>query len=136
MTTTIESTVTGTDEVDGNEVLVIETNTAVSPFSLDLGEFLAGFLGGLGGEGEDGAEVDEMLDQIVFEIQVDNAGGDSTALFDPGAGVTRTFDITSAATIGLEVNVPDEATGELVGGSVDMTLDQHMTYTLLDSAGD
>lgn len=136
VTTTVESTVTGTDEVDGNQVLVIETNTAVSPFALDLGEFLAGFLGGFAGEGEDGAEIEEMLDQIVFEIQVDGAGGDSIAFFDPDAGITRSFDTTSAATIGLEMNVPDETTGEMMGGTVDMTLDQHLTYTLLDSAGD
>ena len=135
VTTNVESTVTGTDEVDGHEVLVIDTATTVDPITVDLAEFLAGFLGGFLGEGEDDPDAQEMLDQIVFEIQVSDAGGDSTALFDPEAGLTRQFDVNSSAAIGFNINMPDETTGEMTGGQIEMTLDQQLTYTLLSSSG-
>jgi hypothetical protein len=79
VTTNIESTVTGTDEVDGHDVLVIETATTVDPITVDLAEFLAGFLGGFLGEGEEQADAQEMLDQIVFEVEVSDAGADSAS---------------------------------------------------------
>jgi hypothetical protein len=43
--------------------------------------------------------------------------------------------VSSSAGIGFNINVPDETTGELTGGQIEMTLDQQITYTLLSSSG-
>jgi len=132
--TSITSTVTGVDEVDGTEVLVIESNTSTSLIEFDLGQFFAGMFGAFLPEGateEEEAEVEEMLAQLQFLITVDGSTADSTTLFDPEAGLAKESSTTAFTNIAMDMNIPDEETGEMVGFEMTMTLDQDITYKLI-----
>jgi hypothetical protein len=133
--TSITSTVTGVEELDGTEVHIIESNSSTSLIEFDLAEFFAGMFGAFAPEGataEETAELDAMLDQLQFLIRVDGTTADSRTWFDAAAGVARQSETTSATNIAMDMNVPDETTGEMVGFVMDMTLDQDISYRLID----
>jgi hypothetical protein len=132
--TNVTSTVTGVDELDGSEVFVIESNSSTSTIEFDLAEFFAGMFGAFLPEdatAEETAEFEEMLGQLQFLINIDGSTADSTTWFDAEAGVARQSETSAATTIAMDMNVPDEETGELVGFEMDMTLDQDITYRLI-----
>ncbi len=132
--TSVTSTVTGTDQVDGHDVLVIESNSTTSLIQFDLGEFFAGLFGGFMPEDttdEEAATFQALVDQLKFLITVDGAKSDSTSLFDPDAGLVRKSDLSAGANIGMDIMIPDETTGELVGFQMSMTMDQNVSYRLL-----
>ncbi len=132
--TSVTSTVTGLDEVDGIEVLVIESNTSTSLIEFDLAEFFAGMFGAFLPEGAtdaEKAELEEMLAQLKFLITVDGSTADSTTLLDAEAGLARQSSTTASTNIAMDMNIPDEETGELVGFEMTMTLDQDITYRLI-----
>lgn len=132
--TSTNSTVTGTDTVDGTEVLVIETTTSTSPIEFDLAEFLIGFLTAFGTpEGEDAAEFDAMIEQIRFFISVTDADSESTTRFDPEAGIARQYELSAGATMFMDINVPDEESGEISGFTIDLTIDQDLEYRLISA---
>ena len=128
--TSITSTVTGVEEVDGQEVLVIETSTETSTIEFDLGEFFVGLLTAFGDPSED-PELAEMLDQIRFLFVIDNAASDSVTWFDSEAGLTRRHTTVAGTNMLIDMNVPDETTGELAGMMIDMRLDQEIDYRLV-----
>jgi hypothetical protein len=133
--TSITSTVTGVEELDGTEVHIIESNSSTSLIEFDLAEFFAGMFGAFAPEGasaEETAELEAMLDQLQFLIRVDGTTADSRTWFDAAAGVARQSETTSATNIAMDMNVPDETTGEMVGFVMDMTLDQDISYRLID----
>ena len=133
--TSVTSTITATDEVDGADVFVIETSTTTTPIELDLGEFFAGMFGAFisdaaGDEGS--AELEALMEQLKFVITVDGSKSDSTTWFDPEAGVVRQW-LTDAGThLVISINIPDEVTGELVGFEMEMSISQQISYRLLD----
>jgi hypothetical protein len=134
ITTSINSTVTGTDTVDGTDVLIIETITSTSPIEFDLAEFLIGFLTAFGApEGEDAAEFDAMIEQIRFFISITDADSKSTTAFDSEAGIARQYDLSAGANIFMDINVPDEESGEISGFTIDMTIDQDLDYRLVST---
>ncbi|HSK05981.1 MAG TPA: hypothetical protein VK990_00580 [Acidimicrobiia bacterium] len=132
--TSITSTVTGVEELDGTEVHVIETNSTTSLIEFDLAEFFAGMFGAFAPEdasAEEMAELEVMLDQLQFLIRVDGATADSTTWFDAKAGISRKSETSSAAEITMDLNIPDEETGEMVGFVMEMGLDQDITFLLI-----
>ncbi|MGH8950635.1 MAG: hypothetical protein ACRDX9_04350 [Acidimicrobiia bacterium] len=132
--TSITSTVTGAEELDGTEVLVIESNSNTSLIEFDLAEFFAGMFGAFAPEdatAEESAAMEAMIDQLQFLITVDGTTGDSRTWFDAAAGIARQSETTTATNIKMDMNIPDETTGELAGFVMDMTLDQDITYRLL-----
>jgi hypothetical protein len=132
--TNVTSTVTGVDQVEGIDVLVIETSSTTSPIEFDLAELFAGMFGGfLPEEATDTekAELDAMLDQLRFLMTIDDATAETTSRFDVEAGLARQTETRSGATIKMDMNVPDETTGELAGFVMEMSLDQDITYRLL-----
>lgn len=128
-------TVTGSEVLDGNEVLVIESVTESSGFEFDLAELFGALFEGLGSLGEDGgadgAEVDELLAELEFAITVAPSSGTATTWFDPEAGLVRRAEQASQVGIGMRFRGPDDATGELVGFTMDMAIDQRVTLTLV-----
>ena len=133
--TSVTSTITATDEVDGAEVFVIETNTTTSAIELDLGEFFAGLLGAFapdtaGGEGS--AELEALMEQLKFVISIDGSKSDSTTWFDPETGVVPKWVTDGATNVVISINIPDENTGELVGFDMEMSISQQVSYRLLD----
>jgi hypothetical protein len=132
--TSVTSTVTGVDQVDGIEVLVIESNTSTSLIEFDLAEFFGGMFGAfLPDDATDveKAELEEMMAQLQFLITIDGSTADSTTLFDAEAGLARQSSTTASTNIAMDMNVPDEETGEMVGFEMNMTLDQDITYQLI-----
>jgi hypothetical protein len=132
--TSITSTVTGVEELDGTEVHVIETNSTTSLIEFDLAEFFAGMFGSFAPEdasAEETAELEAMLDELQFLIRVDGATADSRTWFDAEAGISRQSETSSAADISMDLNIPDEETGEMVGFVMEMSLDQDITFRLI-----
>ncbi len=131
--TTVRAEVTGTDDLNGLEVLVIESESQVSPIEFDLAEFfLALFTGFLPEDptAEEQAEIDTLTENLRFAISIDATRSNSTILFDPQSGITHSLDATNSANIGMDLNFPDEATGDLSGFVMNMTLDQTISQKL------
>lgn len=132
--TDISSTVTGIEDLDGTEVYVIASNSTTSPIEFDLAEFFAGMFGALAPEGatpEETAELEAMLEQLQFLISIDGTTADSRTWFDVEAGISRQSETTSSTDISMDMNIPDEETGEMVGFVMDLSLDQDITYRLI-----
>ncbi|HSJ84914.1 MAG TPA: hypothetical protein VLA91_13985 [Acidimicrobiia bacterium] len=131
--TSISSTVTGTEDLDGTEVYVIDTNSTTSLIEFDLAQFFAGMFGAFAEDAtaEETAELDAMLDQLQFLIRVDGTTADSKTWFDVEAGLARQSETNSSTDISMDMNMPDETTGEMIGFVMDMTLDQDITYRLI-----
>jgi hypothetical protein len=133
--TSITSTVTGVDSLDGADVFVIESQATTSPIEFDLAEFFAGMLGAFTPEETteaESAEFEEMLSQLQFLISIDDTASDSTTWFDAEAGIARQSEIEAGTRISMDMNVPDEETGEMAGFQMDMAIDQSITYRLID----
>ena len=133
--TNVNSRITGTDEVDGVDVFVIDTSTATSPIEMDLGEFFAGMFGAFipdttGEEGLPALEV--LIEQLEFVINIDASRSDSTAWFDPEAGVVRKWVTDASTNLVISINIPGEVPGELIGFDMEMSISQQISYRLLD----
>lgn len=134
--TSVSSTVTGVDQVDGIDVFVIDTTTSTSLIEFDLAEFFGGMFGAFLPEeatDEEKAELEAMLADLRFLMTIDGATADTKTFFDAEAGLARRALTTSATNISMDMNVPDEETGEMVGFAMDMSLDQDVTYRLLSA---
>lgn len=132
--TNITSTVSGVEDLDGSEVLVIDSNATTSLIEVDLAEFFAGMFGEMAPEGatpEESAELEALMDQLQFLISVDDTTVDSRTWFDAEAGVAKQSETTSGTSISMDMNLPDEASGEMSGFVMDMALDQDVTYRLI-----
>jgi hypothetical protein len=138
ITTEIFSEVTGSSEIDGNEVFVIETTTTVSAFEFDLGELLLGFMFAFIPEDateEELAELEAMKEQLRFAFSVDETVSNMTTWFDPEAGLARQAEFSSATSMVFDINMPDESTGELIAFGMNMSIAQDIGYRLTESAG-
>lgn len=132
--TSITSTVSAVEDLEGTEVLVIDSNATTSLIQFDLAELFAGMLGGMTPEGatdEQTAEFEEMVDQIRMQITVDETTAESRTWFDAAEGVAKQSETNAATSISMDMNVPDDTTGEMAGFVMDMTLDQDITYRLI-----
>jgi hypothetical protein len=132
--TTISSEVTGTDTVDGSEVFVIETNSTTSPIEFDMAEFMIALFSGFmtdDANAEDQAEIDAITENLRFLIATDEALSDSTTYFDPAASLTKQFDFTSGSNITMDINFPDETTGEMAGFVMEMSVGQTLNQRLV-----
>ncbi len=133
ITTTVNSEVSGSDTLDGVEVLVIDTNIVVSAFEIDLAEFFIGLFTGFfpdDASAEDQAEMDELIENLRFVISSDETTSTSKTHFDPESGMTQKFEVASLANLGFDLNFPDEETGELSSFVMDMSIDQKVSYQL------
>jgi hypothetical protein len=136
ITTQVDSEVTGTDTVDGHDVFVIDTTTTTSPIEFDLAEMLAGFMTAFLPEAatpEEQAEIDALIEELRFAFSVDESVGELTTWFDYEEGLARQADYANSSHLIMDVNVPDEATGDMVGFGVDMTIGQDITYRLVSA---
>jgi hypothetical protein len=132
--TSITSTVTGVEDLEGTEVLVIESNATTSLIEIDLAELFTGMFGAMATEGatpEETAEFEAMMEQMRFLMTVDDTTADSRTWFDASAGVAKQSETTSGTSISMDLNVPDDQTGQMAGFIMDMTLDQDVTYRLI-----
>lgn len=134
--THIESEVVDTDTIDGNEVFVIETISTTPAFEFDLAEFLIGFMTSFmpdDASDEERAELDAIVNELRFAFSLDETVSDMTTWFDYEAGVTRQADIANDTHMVMDLNIPDETSGELVEFAMDLTLSQETSYRLTGS---
>lgn len=134
VTTTVENEVTGTDTIDGVEVFVIQSDSSTSLIEFDLAEMMIGFFAAFLPEEatpEERAELEAMMEEIRFLMTVDPSSYQITSWFDPEAGYTLRSESAGSTRMAFDVNFPDEATGELVAFTMDMTVDQEVSYRLL-----
>lgn len=132
--TELSGEVTGTDLVDGFDVLVIETEMTTSAFSFDMAEFLIGFFTAFIPEDaseEDLAELEMIKEHLRFAFSFDESVGVMTTWFDAEAGLARRAEASGGAHFVMDINMPDEESGEMVGFVVDMNIDRKITYRLL-----
>lgn len=137
ITTTSESEVVATEDLGGNEVFVIDTTTSTSAIEFDLARLLIGFMTAFVPEDatdEELAQMDALVEDLRFAFSVDPQVGQMTTWFDHEAGLARQADFLSSTHMVMDINVPDEQTGELVEMGMDMTVDQDVTYRLVDSS--
>lgn len=134
ITMQVDSEVVRADTVDGREVFVIETTTSTSGIEFDLADVLIGFMTALVPEDasdEELAEIDALVEQLRFAFSVDPQTAQMTTWFDFEDGLARQTDYSNATHLVMDINVPDEATGELVEFAMDMTITQDVTYRLM-----
>ncbi len=134
--TSVTSTVTGVDEVDGVEVFVIDTSATTSLIEFDLAQFFAGLFGGFMPEDaseEEKAEMEAMLEEFRFLMTVDGARADTTTHFDAEAGVARRAVTESGSTISMDMNVPNEENGEMESFVMEMRADQTIEFQLVSA---
>lgn len=135
--TQVDSEVVGVEEFDGSEVFVIETTTTTSPIEFDLAQILVGFMTAFVPEDatdEERAEIDQLVEQLRFVISVDETVGELTTRFDPAEGLAKQTDFANTTHMVMDVNIPDETTGDLVEFAMDMTITQDVTYRLVGSS--
>lgn len=128
------STVIRADEIEGAEVVVIDTNISSTRLEIDLGDLMLGMFGALveGMDEEDAAQYDELLENLRFLMFIDGAMSDATTWVAPGDGVVWRSESVSSASMGIDLNIPDQDTGEVIEGTVDMSLRQNLTYQLVE----
>lgn len=134
--TQVDSEVVGVEDLDGTEVFVIETTTTTSPIEFDLAQILVGFMTAFVPEDatdEEQAEIDQLVEQLRFVISVDETVGELTTRFDPAEGLAKQTDFANTTHMVMDVNIPDETTGDLVAFAMDMTITQDVTYRLVGS---
>lgn len=138
VTTEITSTVVDTGELDGVQVFVIETVSATSEIRFDMAEFLLalfeGFMGSEASE-EDLAMLEELRDQLRFVFTVDASESTMTTKFDPERGLPLESEVSGENRMAMDVNVPDDETGEMVSFTLDMSMTQRMVYRLIETSG-
>lgn len=134
MVTSTTSTVTGTDVVDGVDVFVIESDTTVSPVEFDLGEFMIGLFTGLASDDDSAqnqTQIDEIVENLRFLISTDESTTTSVTHFDPVDGISRQFDFVASTVVRMDINFPDQETGEMAGFVMEMDLSQTMNHRLV-----
>lgn len=138
VTTRIDSEVVAIDTIDGADVFVVETTSTTSPIEFDLAELLIGFMTAFIPEDateEELGEIDAIVEHLRFAFSIDESVAETTTWFDPRLGLSRQADTSSETHMVMDVNIPDEATGEMVEFAMDMSISQKVTHYLVDSSG-
>lgn len=138
ITTEVNSEVVRSDTVDGHEVLVIDTQSVTSMIEFDLGQFLFGFFTAFVPDDvtdEETAELDALMEDLRFLFIIDETASNLTTWFDAEAGFARMAEFDSSTHFVMDINMPDDETGELIGLVMDMSIAQDITYHLTDAAG-
>jgi hypothetical protein len=130
VTTEILSEVVGTDTVDGAEVLVIETHSVTSMIEFDLAQFLLGFFMAFAPDSTEGSDDLSDLEDLRFLFSIDETVTDLTTWFDPEAGYARQADYSGGVHFVMDLNMPDDESGEMIAFVMDMSVIQKVTYRL------
>jgi hypothetical protein len=137
ITTEVNSEVVGTDTVDGNDVFIIDTESVTSMIEFDLAEFLLGFMTAFvpdDASAEDTEALDALTEDLRFLFIIDETVSNLTTWFDTEAGFARMAEFESSTNIVMDLNMPDDETGEMVGFVMDMSIAQDISYRLTDTS--
>lgn len=136
VSTTVTGEVTGTEEMEGVETLVIASEAATGEATIDLSGFFAEFLTAFADpeDPERQAALADAIEQLVFEIVIEPSTTGSTAWFDPSEGLARRYQLDGSPTVfHMDVAIPDEETGELESFAMELSVTQSIDYTLAGS---
>ncbi|MEE8375870.1 MAG: hypothetical protein V3S26_06085, partial [Acidimicrobiia bacterium] len=102
----------------------------------DLAEFLIGFFqafipGDATDEGK--AEIDAIAEELRFLFVIDETVSNMTTWFDAEAGYARQAEFSMSTSIVMDINMPDDETGEMVTFGMEMGIAQDVTYRLIDA---
>lgn len=137
-TTTVASVISRSDRVDGVEVLVIDTTTTTSAISFDLAELLIGMFEAFmpaDPTPEERAELEALTAELRFLFELDPSQTTMTTWFDPDAGMSRRTEFSGSNQFAMDINMPDEETGELLAFGMVMEITQSMSYRLPGAPG-
>lgn len=123
--TTVAAAVSGSDTLDGRDVLVIESTSETGPIRVDLSEFIAGFLGAF----EEGGG-DPPAGDLQFEIEVDPTTTQAVTSFDPASGTVVRSTVAGPTGLSMTVVLPGDDGGELERYEVRLEVDQEVSYHL------
>jgi len=138
VTTEVTSEVVRADTVDGHEVLVIDTESVTSMIEFDLAQFLIGFFTAFvpdDASDEDTAELEALTEDLRFLFSIDQTVANMTTWFDADAGFARMAEFGSSMHFVMDINMPDDESGEMIGLVMDMSIAQDITYHLTDNSG-
>ena len=136
--TTVTSTIDRIEEMAGTEVMVIETVVSTSEIRFDMAEFLLALFEGFipdDASDEDLAMLEQLRGQMKFLFEVDASETNMTTWFDPEAGMALQTSVLGDSRIAMDINVPDDESGEMMAFTLDMSISQDMTYRLVGGAG-
>jgi hypothetical protein len=132
----IESTITGTETLNGVEVFVIDTTVTVPEVTFDLAEIMLGMFEAFIPEdatAEDLAEFEQLEQNLRMSFSLEPSVTSATTLFDPESGMAMKSDYSGEQQLSMDMNVPDEATGEMIEFGVSMTIAQTIGYDLVEA---
>ena len=133
-TSTFESEVSRADIVDGVDVLVIESTVTTSAITFDLAELLIGMFEAFippDATDEDLAELEALTADLRFLFVLDASESTMTTWFDPEAGISRMAEFSGSNRFAMDINMPDEDTGEMLAFGLEMTISQTMSHRLV-----
>jgi hypothetical protein len=134
ITTETRSEIVAVDTIDGSDVFVIETTRTTGAVEFDLAELLIGFMSSFMPEDAtdtERAELDALIDELRFAFSIDETVSDMTTWFDFEAGVTEQAEFAGDTHMTMDINIPDETTGEMADFALDMNVTQAITYRLI-----
>ena len=132
ITTTITSEVTG---IDADGIVQIETTTVVSEISFDMGtlliEMFEAFIPEDASE-EEIAQLELLKEELRLIFSIDETADEMVTRFDPVLGLAVEAVSGGDTRLAMDVNMPDETTGDMVAFSIEMDMSQNVTYRLID----
>ncbi len=134
--TQIDNEVTDTGTIDGYEVFVIKTTSTTSMIEFDLAEFLVGFFQGFipdDATDEEKAEIEAIAEELRFLFVIDETVSEMTTWFDAEAGYARQAGLSMSTSIVMDINMPDDVSGQMAAFGLKMNIAQEVTYRLVDA---
>lgn len=132
ITTTIASEV---NSIDADGILQIETTTVVSEISFDMGALLIEMFEAFIPEDASEEELEELelvKEELRLILSIDETMDEMITRFDPILGLALDAVSERDTRLAMDVNMPDETTGEMVAFSIEMDMSQNVTYRLID----
>lgn len=134
-TITFDHQITGVQNTDDREVATIETALGSDGFEISLGALLSLFFGGANdlADGAESGDISSVFSGSGFDLTVTGSPlvGEATTDFDIASGRVLEYRTTSESPARITLSFPDEATGEIVSGLMEVTTTVDFTATLL-----
>jgi hypothetical protein len=134
-TITFDHRIAGVRSTDGREVATIETALSSDGFEISLGALLSLFFGGANdlADGAESGDISSAFSGSGFDLTVTGSPlvGEASTEFDVAAGRVLEYRTTSESPARITLSFPDEATGEIVSGLMEVTTTVDFTARLL-----
>jgi hypothetical protein len=134
-TITFDHEMAGVQNTDGREVATIKTALSSDGFEISLGALLSLFFGGANdlADGAESGDISSAFSGSGFDLTVTGSPlvGEATTDFEISAGRVLEYRTTSESPARITLSFPDEATGEIVSGLMEVTTTVDFTAKLI-----